>query len=906
MININKKSNSIMNSRYILFAILFINALVFAQTPGISYQAVILDDSGIQAPGYNLGDLPLANANVDLKFTITDEDGTLYVEEFTGVTTDEHGMVSLILGIDMGNPILSDFSDIIWDGTPKDLGVEIDIPGDSLGYRSMGDPQPIIYIPSLDSRISSGEGAPSETGTPADIYIDESTGDLYIYDGDTWVLQGSGVSSDINNLLTLGSDSLAYLAADGIAETNTGSGAPSGSANPGDIYVDESTGDIYIYDGTSWSETSSADSAYDIWINEGHSGNEADFIDYLTGEDGQDGTGINSGSGDPNAGGVSGVSGDIYVDESTGDIYTYDGTDWTSQSDVVSTDADNIVVEGTDGLAYLDQAAIEDASGTTSGGGAPTPTNPANPEAGDVYVDETTGDVYTYDGTDWTSQSDVVSTDADNIVVEGTDGLAYLDQAAIEDASGTTSGAGAPTATNPANPEAGDVYVDETTGDVYTYDGTDWTSQAGQDGEDGASAYDIALADNPNIGTEAQWLDSLQGPQGDRGPAGPTGPVGNAGAAGDSAYDIWLAEGNSGTEAEFLTSLEGADGTDGAAGPAGNAGAAGDSAYDIWLAEGNSGTEAEFLTSLEGADGTDGAAGPTGQDGADGTGISGTGDPNIGPVVGNAGDVYVDESTGDIYTYSGGVWVPQDGSDDQTVDTFQVNGDNLELSIEDDGVVPLTIPLTDLGTDDQDATEVALSPALDMDSDGTDETTVQQALAELLTATTPAKTVFHAEYAGAVLWADGSDNDLFITSDYDNVGDYMNYYEVSNELTTGNPVQDYTINLQYTLPDDFHSWSSSTTAVTIDYSGTTDASFVSSIRANDSGSILATTSSQSGSGLSTTFSSLNLATSSQLSSLSAGDKITIAVRAHVTSAANIGDSIIRLGDITLNYNRNVL
>jgi YbbR domain-containing protein len=119
-------------------------------------------------------------------------------------------------------------------------------------------------------------------------------------------------------------------------------------------------------------------------------------------------------------------------------------------------------------------------------------------------------------------------------------------------------------------------------------------------------------------------------------------------------------------------------------------------------------------------------------------------------------------------------------------------------------------------------------------------------------------------------------------------------------------VQDYTINLQYTLPDDFHSWSSSTTAVTIDYSGTTDASFVSSIRANDSGSILATTSSQSGSGLSTTFSSLNLATSSQLSSLSAGDKITIAVRAHVTSAANIGDSIIRLGDITLNYNRNVL
>ncbi|MGB0199514.1 MAG: hypothetical protein ACPF80_05730, partial [Flavobacteriaceae bacterium] len=175
-----------MNFRYSLLAVLFLGTLAFAQTPGISYQAVILDDSGIQAPGYNLGQMPLANADVDLKFTITNDDGTLYVEEFTDVTTDENGMVSLIIGVDMGNPIMGSFSEIDWDGTPKDLQVEIDTPNDNNGYLSMGDPQPIIYIPSQDNRISSGSGAPSGTGTPADIYVDESTGDIYTYDGTTW------------------------------------------------------------------------------------------------------------------------------------------------------------------------------------------------------------------------------------------------------------------------------------------------------------------------------------------------------------------------------------------------------------------------------------------------------------------------------------------------------------------------------------------------------------------------------------------------------------------------------------------------------------------------------------------------------------------------------------------------
>lgn len=57
---------------------------------------------------------------------------------------------------------------------------------------------------------------------------------------------------------------------------------------------------------------------------------------------------------------------------------------------------------------------------------------------------------------------------------------------------------------------------------------------AGQDGEDGDSAYEIAVAGG-FVGTEAQWLASLVGPQGATGPEGPQPELGAAGAGADIA-----------------------------------------------------------------------------------------------------------------------------------------------------------------------------------------------------------------------------------------------------------------------------------------------------------------------------------------------------------------------------------
>src|SRR5690625_2489145 len=122
-------------------------------------------------------------------------------------------------------------------------------------------------------------------------------------------------------------------------------------------------------------------------------------------------------------------------------------------------------------------------------------------------------------------------------------------------------------------------------------------------GPEGASAYEVWLAEG-NTGSEQDFLDSIKGatgpagPQGPQGPQGATGPAGADGATGpagadgndgDSAYEVWLAEGNTGSEQDFLDSIKGVDGVDGA------------SAYEVWLAEGNTGSEQDFLDSMKGS-----------------------------------------------------------------------------------------------------------------------------------------------------------------------------------------------------------------------------------------------------------------------------------------------------------------
>jgi hypothetical protein len=139
----------------------------------------------------------------------------------------------------------------------------------------------------------------------------------------------------------------------------------------------------------------------------------------------------------------------------------------------------------------------------------------------------------------------------------------------------------------------------------------------------GDSAYQVWL-DQGNTGTEEDFLNALvgePGPDGYQGIAGPLGP------AGKSAYQIWLDQGNTGTPEDFIEALRGAEGSDGITGSAGEDGDAGTagldglSAYDIWLLLGNTGDQQAFIDSLEGEQGETGATGspgPTGEPGPSG------------------------------------------------------------------------------------------------------------------------------------------------------------------------------------------------------------------------------------------------------------------------------------------------
>lgn len=96
----------------------------------------------------------------------------------------------------------------------------------------------------------------------------------------------------------------------------------------------------------------------------------------------------------------------------------------------------------------------------------------------------------------------------------------------------------------------------------------------GQDGADGLSAYEIAVQ-NGFTGTETEWLNSLVGQDGEDGADGADGANGTNGvngadgADGLSAYEIAVQNGFTGTESEWLESLNGQDGADGADGSGG-------------------------------------------------------------------------------------------------------------------------------------------------------------------------------------------------------------------------------------------------------------------------------------------------------------------------------------------------
>lgn len=88
------------------------------------------------------------------------------------------------------------------------------------------------------------------------------------------------------------------------------------------------------------------------------------------------------------------------------------------------------------------------------------------------------------------------------------------------------------------------------------------TVPKGKDGDDGLSAYEMAVQNGFN-GSETEWLESLKGGKGDPGAKGDQGSPGKDGDNGKSAYDIAVENGFGGTAMEWVESLKGPKGDPG-------------------------------------------------------------------------------------------------------------------------------------------------------------------------------------------------------------------------------------------------------------------------------------------------------------------------------------------------------
>ena len=110
-----------------LLLLLFVSTAFYAQSTGISYQAIIYNPNGEVIPGYNNSNSPLANKDICLQFTIVDSANLTEYQEKITVRTDEFGMVNTVIGTGTRTGgYATSFGNINWSFPNKSMKVGLD------------------------------------------------------------------------------------------------------------------------------------------------------------------------------------------------------------------------------------------------------------------------------------------------------------------------------------------------------------------------------------------------------------------------------------------------------------------------------------------------------------------------------------------------------------------------------------------------------------------------------------------------------------------------------------------------------------------------------------------------------------------------------------------------------------
>ena len=239
--------------RISLLSIFVLSTLIsLAQAPqSFNYQGVARDNAGNT----------LANQAVGLKMDLrqTSATGTIVFSESHSATTNQFGLFNLQIGT--GNILVGDLNSVDWSQGPYFLEVSLDETGGT-NYQSMGVSQLLSVPYALYAETSGNGGTQGPTGPTGANGMNGATGAT----GPQGPTGAQGVTGPQGPTGASGVDGATgatgpqgptgAAGADGTSVTIQGSVATSGdlpgTGSNGDGYIAQDTGDLWVWDGSGW------------------------------------------------------------------------------------------------------------------------------------------------------------------------------------------------------------------------------------------------------------------------------------------------------------------------------------------------------------------------------------------------------------------------------------------------------------------------------------------------------------------------------------------------------------------------------------------------------------------------------------------------------------------------------
>lgn len=266
---------------------------------GITYQAVILNPNTEELPGADNSRLPLVNQNITLEFKILNATSLLDYQETIDTQTDAFGMVNVVIGTGTRKAgIATQFSGINWDGSAKTLIVSLDPSGQASHFIEISN-QPFTYVPfalyAAHTGVAGTQGPAGNNGLDGKTVLN-------------WATNPSvSIGANVDFYINTATSSLFGPKTNGVWGNSVPLVGPQGIQGPQGVA------------GTNGINGTNGLSAYQIWLNTGNTGTEAQFLTALRGATGAQGpqgiqglqgpTGLTGATGSQGIAGTNGTNG---------------------------------------------------------------------------------------------------------------------------------------------------------------------------------------------------------------------------------------------------------------------------------------------------------------------------------------------------------------------------------------------------------------------------------------------------------------------------------------------------------------------------------------------------------------------------------------------------------------------